>query len=297
MINTIQNPFSSKKFLTLLLFMLSVFVFAQDDFILKSPTEDIAAIDTIKGSWDMNMDLASRYIWRGQSWGGNYPVVQLYGNYAINDKLFVGFWTTSNFKKEYFDTNGASKGYQELDLVINYSPTDYLTVSLQDYYWPSTDSQEGISNDFFNFGNDGSQSVDLQFLFDFSEREFPIWATLSTLIAGNDFRYKDENDTKGKQNFTTYIEFGYKFEAPLDIELAPVIGFVVNNKAKYYSYADYDKPSFVNLGCKLSKEFKIAEHFTMPIWVNYTYNAATNTTNLEPFGKQFFVLGTTLTYN
>lgn len=296
MINTIHHPYRSKGFLTLLLILFSIVVFSQNDFVSNPPSQKIETVDTIKGNWDINVDLASRYIWRGQSWGGDYPVLQLYGNYTINDKFSVGFWTTSNFKKEYYDKNGASKGYQELDLVFNYSPTDYFTVSLQDYYWPSTDRQEGVSNKFFNFGNDGSQSLDLQFLFDFSERKLPFWATLSTLIAGNDFRYKDENDEKGKQNFTTYIEFGYTYEAPLMIEVAPVIGFVVNNKAKYYTYADYDKPSFVNLGCKLSKDFKIGKHFIMPIWLNYTYNATASTTNLEPFGKQFLVVGTTLTY-
>ncbi len=262
----------------------------------KNIPKEVIALDSIKGTWDINVDLASRYIWRGQSWGGDYPVLQLYGNYNVSEKFSLGFWTTSNFKKEYYDKNGASKGYQELDFVLNYSPSDYLTVSLQDYYWPSTDRQEGVSNDFFNFGNDGSQSVDLQFLFDFSERELPLWATVSTLIAGNDFRYKDENDEKGKQNFTTYIEFGYTYEAPLKTELAPVIGFVINNKAKYYTYADYDQPSFVNLGCKLSRDFELGKHLTMPVWLNYTYNAASHSANLEPFGKQFLVVGTTLTY-
>lgn len=258
--------------------------------------QDGSTSESVKGTWDMNLDLASRYIWRGQSWGGDYSVLQLYGNYNVSEKFSLGFWTTSNFKKEYYDKNGASKGYQELDFVLNYSPSDYLTVSLQDYYWPSTDRQEGVSNDFFNFGNDGSQSVDLQFLFDFSERELPLWATLSTLIAGNDFRYKDENDEKGKQNFTTYVEFGYTYEAPLKTELAPVIGFVINNKAKYYTYTDYDQPSFVNLGCKLSRDFELGKHLTMPVWLNYTYNAASHSANLEPFGRQFLVVGTTLTY-
>lgn len=258
--------------------------------------QDGSTSESVKGTWDMNLDIASRYIWRGQSWGGDYPVLQLYGNYNVSEKFSLGFWTTSNFKKEYYDKNGASKGYQELDFVLNYSPSDYLTVSLQDYYWPSTDRQEGVSNDFFNFGNDGSQSVDLQFLFDFSERELPLWATVSTLIAGNDFRYKDENDEKGKQNFTTYVEFGYTYEAPLKTELAPVIGFVINNKAKYYTYADYDQPSFVNLGCKLSRDFELGKHLTMPVWLNYTYNAASHSANLEPFGRQFLVVGTTLTY-
>ena len=258
--------------------------------------QDGSTSESVKGTWDMNLDLASRYIWRGQSWGGDYSVLQLYGNYNVSEKFSLGFWTTSNFKKEYYDKNGASKGYQELDFVLNYSPTDYFTVSLQDYYWPSTDRQEGVSNDFFNFGNDGSQSVDLQFLFDFSERELPLWATLSTLIAGNDFRYKDENYEKGKQNFTTYIEFGYTYEAPLKTELAPVIGFVINNKAEYYTYADYNRPSFVNLGCKLSRDFELGKHLTMPVWLNYTYNAASHSANLEPFGRQFLVVGTTLTY-
>lgn len=258
--------------------------------------EKVTDTAKVEKKWDLNLDIASRYIWRGQSWGGNYPVAQLYGNYNLSDKLSVGFWATHNFKKEYYDANGAAKGYQEIDFILNYSVTDYLTVSLQDYYWPSTDKQEGVSNDFFNFGNDGSQSIDLQFLFDFSEKGVPIWVTLSTLVAGNDFRYKDQNDLKGKQNFTTYMEIGYNLEAPLGINVAPVVGAVLNNDAGYYTYADYNKASFVNLGCKLSKDIKLSEYVTMPIWLNYTYNAASNKVNLEPFGKQFLVAGVTFSF-
>jgi hypothetical protein len=258
--------------------------------------ETVSDTAKVEKKWDINLDIASRYIWRGQSWGGDYPVAQLYGSYNVSDKFSVGFWATHNFKKEYYDANGAAKGYQELDLVLNYAVTDYLTVSLQDYYWPTTDRQEGVSNDFFNFGNDGSQSIDLQFLFDFSERGVPIWVTLSTLIAGNDFRYKDENDVEGKHSFTTYMEVGYNLEAPLGLNIAPVVGAVLNNDAGYYAYGDHDKPSFVNLGCKVSKDIKLSESVTMPIWLNYTYNAASNKANLEPFGKQFLVAGVTFSY-
>jgi hypothetical protein len=257
--------------------------------------ETVSDTSKVEKKWDINLDLASRYIWRGQSWGGNYPVAQLYGNYNFNDKFSAGIWTTTNFKKEYFESDGASKGYQEIDFIVNYAPTNFLTISLQDYYWPSTDKQDGISNDFFNFGNDGSQSIDLQFLFDFSERGVPVWFTLSTLVAGNDFK-KDENGVAGKQNFTTYMEVGYNYEAPLGINLAPVLGVVLNNKAEYYSYADYDKPSLVNLGCKVSKDIKLSESISMPLWLNYTYNAASNKANLEPFGKQFLVAGVTFSY-
>lgn len=34
----------------------------------------------------------------------------------------------------------------------------------------------------------------------------------------------------------------------------------------------------------------------MPIWLNYTYNAASNEANLEPFGNQFLVAGVTFSY-
>jgi len=42
-------------------------------------SKDSSTIESVKGTWNMNLDIASRYIWRGQSWGGDYPVLQLYG--------------------------------------------------------------------------------------------------------------------------------------------------------------------------------------------------------------------------
>ena len=278
-----------KSFLIFAFALTSSLTFAQET------VKGIMAADdeSVKGTWDVNLDLASRYIWRGQSWGGNYPVAQLYGAYNLSNKWSLGLWTTHNFKKEYYDENGTTKGYQELDFILNYAVNDFLTISLQDYYWPSTDRQEGVSNNFFNYGNDSSQTIDLMFMFNFTERGLPLWFTSSTFIAGNDFKYKDELDEKGKQNYTTYMELGYNIDAPFGVSLAPVLGVVLNNKAKYYSYADYDKPSFVNLGCKVSKEFKLSESVVMPVWLNYTYNAADAMENLHPLGHQFLVAGVT----
>jgi hypothetical protein len=278
-----------KKVLLIFLFTLtSSFTFAQET--VKGTT---APAESVKGTWDLNLDLASRNVWRGQSWGGNYPVTQLYGEYNLSNKWSVGFWATHNYKKEYYDENETTKGYQEIDFILNYIVNDFLTISLQDYYWPSTNFQEGVSNSIFDYGNTSSQTVDLMFMFDFTEKGLPLWFTSSTFLAGNDFRYKDELDEKGKQNFTTYMEVGYNLEAPLGISIAPVVGVVLNNKAQYYSYADYDKPSLVNLGCKVSKEIKLSESIVMPIWLNYTYNAADARENLGLLGHQFLIAGVT----
>ena len=278
-----------KSFLIFAFALTSSLTFAQEAVKNTTAADD----ESVKGTWDVNLDLASRYIWRGQSWGGNYPVAQLYGAYNLSNKWSLGLWTTHNFKKEYYDENGTTKGYQEIDFIVNYAVNDFLTISLQDYYWPSTDRQEGVSNNFFNYGNDSSQTIDLMFMFNFTERGLPLWFTLSTFIAGNDFKYKDEFDEKGKQNYTTYMELGYDIKAPFGVSLAPFFGLVLNNKAEYYSYADYDKPSFVNLGCKVSKEFKLSESVVMPVWFNYTYNAADAMENLQPLGHQFLVAGVT----
>lgn len=282
-----------KVVIILALALTSTVTFAQD------AVKDSTAVEeeSVKGTWDLNLDLASRYVWRGQCWGGNYPVAQIYGTYNLSDKWSVGLWTTHNFKKEYYDVNGGYKGYQEIDFIVNYAVNDFLTISAQQYFWPSTDKQEGVSNNFFNWGNDGSNTLDLLFMFDFTERGVPLWFTSSTFIAGSDYRFKDEFDEKGKQNYTTYMEVGYNFEAPFGINLAPVAGVVLNNKAQYYYAGDYDKPSFVNLGCKISKEIKLSENVVMPIWLNYTYNAADARENLQPLGHQFLVAGATFSFS
>jgi hypothetical protein len=284
-----------KKLIIIAAILTSGFVFAQEKVTDSAKVEESA--ESVKGTWDANLDIASRYIWRGQSWGGDYPVLQVYGAYNISEKWSVGLWATQNFQKEYYDENGTTKGYQEIDFVVNYAVNDFLTISAQQYYWPTTDSQPGVSNDFFNWGNDSVNTLDFMFMFDFSERGVPLWFTSSTFLAGNDYRYKDEFDEKGKQNYTTYMEIGYNYEAPLGINLAPVVGVVLNNKAQYYNSGDYDKPSFVNLGCKVSKEIKLSENVVMPLWLNYTYNATDARENLGFLGHQYLVAGVTLSFS
>ena len=259
----------------------------------------VSAKDTLtaekKPKLEFNLDLLSRYIWRGQSWGGDYFVVQPTINYTITNKFTVGFWATSNFKKKYFYGNGvASKGYQEIDFSASYAINSFLTVQLWDYYWPSVEKVEGIDNGFFNYGKDGVKTVDLNLLFDFSDYGFPVNATLSTLIAGNDYRY-NSNDENPKQNYTTYFEVGYSWEDVFQkIELDPVVGAVFNNQAKYYTSGDYNKISFVNLGVKATREFQLSERIMMPLSLNYIHNAATK--NTEYFGKNFLVAGITFNY-
>lgn len=253
---------------------------------------------------ELNLDIVSRYIWRGQSWGGNYIAVQPTIEYVVTPKLSLGFWATTNFKKDYFYPDGvtAAKGYQEIDFYATYQINNFLQFQIWDYYWPSVSKAEGVNNGFFNYGKDGVKTVDAILYFDFSEGyKYPFNITVSTFVAGNDYRY-NSNGENAKQNFTTYLEFGYTFtlfekstiKALKGIELDPVIGAVLNNKAEYYSYADYDEVSFINMGITATKEIDLGKGITMPLSLNYVHNAAKN--NTETFGKNYLVAGISFNY-
>lgn len=241
------------------------------------------------------IEVVNRYIWRGQSWGGDYVVVQPTLEYQLSKKITIGTWATHNFKKDYFypNSNEFYKGYQEVDLYFNYEVNDFLSVKVWDYYWPSVEKVSGVSNDFFNYGKTGSKTVDLNLIFDLEKVWIPFTFTISTLVAGNDFRY--DTNAKAKQNFTTYLEAGYIFETFSDVEINPVVGLVLNNEAGYYTYADYDKPSFVNLSVKATKEIYSHQKLSIPVYVNYVHNAASQ--NTEIFGKNYLLFGIAVKYN
>lgn len=252
---------------------------------------------------ELKLDIVSRYVWRGQCWGGDYVAVQPTIEYAVTPKLSLGLWATTNFKSDYFYPEGSFyKGYQEIDFYATYQLNDFLQLQLWDYYWPSVSKVAGVDNGYFNYGKNSVKTVDAILYFDFSEGyQYPFNATISTLVAGNDFRY-DNNGENPKQNFTTYLELGYTFaffeetksKVLEDIELAPVIGAVLNNKAAYYNFADYDKVSLCNLGLKATKEIDLGKGILMPISLNFTHNAATK--NTEVFSKNFLVAGLSLNY-
>ncbi|MFC5682019.1 TorF family putative porin [Flavobacterium sp. MAHUQ-51] len=285
----------AKKFSLVLLFC-SFCSFSQED--------NLSAEENSKDKhWTFTIDLVSRYLWRGQCWGGNYAAIQPSVEYAITPKFSIGTWATTNFKKEYYypDNENYYRGYQEIDLYLSYQITDFLQLQLWDYYWPSVSKVEGVSNKLFDYSPSSSQTLDAILYFDFLEAyHIPLNATISTLVGGNDYRY-DANDSP-KRNFTTYLEMGYVFDLFAEsknkyskhIELSPSVGVVLNNKAAYYNFADYDKASLVNLSLKAKKEFDLGNNIVMPFTINYIHNAATANTNF--FGKDFLIAGISFGY-
>ncbi len=284
-----------RKIVVLLLLFLSFNSFAQEVQI----SIDSSTVKVKK--WDVSLEIFSRYIWRGQSWGGDYVVFQPAFNYTVSDTWSFGVWATTNLKKDYFYTDGVTpnKGYHEIDFGVTYQINDFMNIQIWDYYWPTLDKMEGTDRRFFNYGPDGVKTVDATLYFDFSEGyNYPFNATISTMIAGNDYRY-DSNDENPTQNFTTYVGIGYAFENVFgnflkNVVIEPEVGAVLNNQAEYYTYADYDKISLVNLSLKASREFDLGNGLLIPLSLSFTHNAANK--NTEAFGRNFLVAGIAVYY-
>lgn len=215
--------------------------------------------------------------------------------YKISNVFTVGTWATHNFQKKYFYPDGETfyKGYQEIDFYVNYSVNEYLSLKIWDYYWPAVEKVEGVENNYFNYSKNGSKTVDFNVNFDFEEVGQPITFTISTLVAGNDFRY--DSNGNAKQNFTTYLEAGHTFELFKTVEMNSLLGLVLNNQAGYYTAGSYERPSLVNVSIKASKAIYSNGKYAIPVFLNYVHNAASK--NTETFGKNFLLFGMSLKYN
>lgn len=268
--------------------MFSVFNFSQVE--LKTEKDSLS-----ENNLSIVVDVVNRYIWRGQSWGGNYTAIQPTIEYKISKKITFGTWATYNFKKEYFYPDGSTyyKGYQEIDLYLNYKITDILSLKIWDYYWPSVQKISGVNNSYFNYSNNSSKTIDFNVIFDFEKIGKPITFTVSTFLAGSDYRINTEG--KYKQNYTTYLEVGHTSTFLKKIKLNSVVGLVINNQAGYYSAGNYKKPSFVNLSLKATKDIFSHRNYVIPIFLNYVHNASSS--NTETFGRNFFLFGMSLKYN
>ena len=106
---------SNRTFSTLILVLVTLVGFSQEK---QQPNDTLVKEKKIA----LNVDIITRYLWRGQCWGGNYPAVQPSIEYAALPKLTLGIWATTNFKKQYFypDSETSYKGYQEIDFYAKY---------------------------------------------------------------------------------------------------------------------------------------------------------------------------------
>jgi hypothetical protein len=194
-------------------------------------------------SLDVNVDLVSRYLWRGLLLNPA-PNVQPYATLNVGN-FSVGGWGSYSL----------TDYYAEADIFVAYSIGN-VTLTVTDYFT----TQDTISDyGYFNWKKDTTLHT-LEGMINWTVSEdFPLSLTAGTMFYGYDL-----NDN-GKPLYSTYLEAAYPFtigENTLDV-------FAGATPAKGY-YAD--KAAFVHLGCKASRDIKVTDNFTMPLSLSFSVN-------------------------
>lgn len=229
------------------------------------PTMAVAQ-DTVEAT--VGADIVSKYIWRGQDMGG--------ANAAVQPTLGVsykGISLTAWGSYGLMNNSNADFSTQELDLTLAYS-TNGFNIGLSDYFCIC----DGSDPRYFYFKEGGEHVLEANIGYDFG----PVAFQWFTNISGTPDRYVDK-DGDLKHIWASYFEFTAPFKLG-GLDWAATVGAVPFDSKGFY--ADANGFAVVNMNLKASKEIKITDSFSLPVFGQVIANPSTQ--------KAYFVAGFSL---
>lgn len=197
-------------------------------------------------------DFVSDYIWRGADQNSGFSVQpSLTLGYA---GLSLNVWGSQSLTKwaSDLDANALVHGAKEFDINLSYSIQGF-TIMVSDLWW------SGMNRAYGDYANshwfEGTVSYDFSAC---SNGKVPLFISWSTVFAGG----ADKN-SRGKQNFSTYVSASYPIALPADITLTPSVGFLPWGAV----YHGLDKTAWTDISLKASKDIKVTENFAIPLFV------------------------------
>lgn len=215
-------------------------------------TAPAIAQEKVEGT--IGADFVSQYVWRGQD----------LGNVSIQPTLGIGYkglslsaWGSVGIKAE--DT-------KEFDLTASYT-TGGLTIGVTDYWFNDPEKRY-----FYYKAHHTSHVFEASVAYDFG----PLSLAWYTNFAGNDGVGKN-----GKRAYSSYLELNAPFKLAT-CDWTGTVGIVP------YATTFYDTTGFAvtNIALKASKDIKITDTFSVPIFAQVVANPCSQ--------KAYFVFGFTL---
>lgn len=189
-----------------------------------------------KSSFDIGVDFASRYVWRGLEFSDS-PAIQPYAEFNSGN-FTLGIWAS-------YETGGQVVG-QEFDFYASYA-IGAFSLGFTDYSFPV----DGMSDGYFEMKNHIGEAT---ISFDGVEK-FPL-----TLMVGVNVYNDDEN--------SIYTEVGYPFKIG-DTELSAFVG--AGNEI-YSVDGDF---AVTNFGLSASKDIKMTDSFSLGVSASAIFNPDT----------------------
>ena len=204
-------------------------------------------------------DIVSQYVWRGQDCG----------NISIQPTLGIGY---KGFSLSAWGNVGVSSDdTKELDLTAAYSIGGF-NVGITDYWF----NMGGLDPDgrYFKYDAHGTNHIfEANIGYDFG------FASLQwfTNFAGNDYKAED-----GKRAYSSYMEVVVPFKLSA-IEWTATAGAVPFASGNVYNTSGF---AVTNLTLKATKDIKVTDSFTIPVFGQIAANPCTQ--------KAYLVFGFTL---
>jgi len=196
----------------------------------------IQAQEQTKPSFDIGVDFASRYVWRGLEFSDS-PAIQPFAEFNLGN-FTLGIWAS-------YETGGQVVG-QEFDLYASYS-FGAFSLGFTDYSFPI----DGVSDGYFMIRNHIGEAM---LSFDGVEK-FPLTVLLGVNV------YNDDANS-------VYTEVGYPFKIG-ETELSAFVG--AGNEI-YSLDGDF---AVTNFGISASKDIKVTEVFSLGVSTSAIFNPNT----------------------
>ena len=201
-----------------------------------------------ESDFHLGVDLQTKYIWRGMEMMTEdaAPVIFPCLNYSNS-----GFYA---YAMGGYSINGK---YAEVDLGLSYT-YKWLTVALNDYYYPTTNTAE---DKYFNLKNKETGHW-LEGVITIAPENIPAYLSVSNFFAGAD------KNLDGDNAYSTYAELGAHYDFLNDHRLALAVGAAFN-KSCYNGY----EHNFSVCNIELKYTYNVAmKNFTLPLSVAYLVN-------------------------
>ncbi|MDD4637155.1 MAG: hypothetical protein PHI48_07900 [Bacteroidales bacterium] len=196
-------------------------------------------------------DFVSSYVWRGIFQGNAGPAFQptlslTTGNFT------VGAWGSTDF-------NAA----KEFDLYVGYSIGNF-SLTLTDYWWEG----QGTAKYFDYKDNTTNHWFETSLGYNFGE-SLPLTLTWNTMVLGKD------KDSDGDAMYSSYFEAKYS-TAVKDVAVDLGLGAVPFKSDLYGT----DGLAVTNIFVKGTKQVKVSDSFTLPVYVQAIFNPRAEQTHL-----------------
>lgn len=221
-------------------------IFAITLFMCQSLVINAQETKSLKPShFSASLELSTKYMWRGIEYGTSpvlFPMLS-YDNSGFNAYVMGGY-----------ATNGS---HQEVDLGVSYT-NDWLTVAVNDYYYPTA---VGEQDRYFEFAK-GKTGHSVEAAMTVAPEQLPLYMMLSAYVYGNDKKLD------GKQAYSSYVELGYVHNFTDDNAITVLAGANLNKSF----YTNYEKGFNV---CNIAVKYATALPFgkyKLPVSASYVLN-------------------------